>query len=161
MSDIPENSMVKSTPPVTGGQAADSLDVEGEKVPRRGSIIDCDVRDLDDLGPLPTVSDCFTNEDKQTQSDKNSHGICSCPCHSSNSNCVYDEKLSESVHFRELLLLHLDMIEEQNAILQMKEKHIHNLRIENEQVGATLSSGTKSAYTLNLPCCDTKRQFLI
>ena len=139
MSDSHESSMVKSTQSVTGSQTADCFMLEREQMSMKDSVTEGRSSDLDVLGPLPVVSGATKLDDKQALSDKDNAKICSCPCHSNSSDCIFSEKLSESIRFRELLILHLDMIEEQNAMLQMKEKHIHNLKIENEQVYATLT----------------------
>lgn len=59
---------------------------------------------------------------------------CLCACHENDKDCSFHQKISESIKFRELLLLHLDIIEEQNSRLQIREKQLHQLKIENEQV---------------------------
>ena len=105
-------------------------------MPRKDSVAEGRSCDQDDLGPI-LVSEGREPGDNKLFSDKDNSKTCSCPCHSSSSDCAFSEKLSESIRFRELLILHLDMIEEQNAMLQVKEKHIHNLKTENEQVWET------------------------
>jgi len=137
MSDNRESSMVKSTQPERGNQAADSFILEGEKLAMNDAV--AEGKSNIGLGPLPVASDSTRTENKQSSKDTDNLKICNCPCHSNSSDCIFNEKLSESVRFRELLILHLDLIEEQNAVLQLKEKHIHNLKVENEQLNARLS----------------------
>ena len=132
MSDNRESSMVKSTQPERGNQAADSFILEGEKLAMNDAVAEGKSNIC--VGPLPVASDSTRTENKQSSKDTDNLKICNCPCHSNSSDCIFNEKLSESVRFRELLILHLDLIEEQNAVLQLKEKHIHNLKVENEQV---------------------------
>ena len=59
---------------------------------------------------------------------------CLCACHENDKDCSFHQKISESIKFRELLLLHLEIIEEQNSRLQIREKQLHQLINENEQV---------------------------
>ena len=59
---------------------------------------------------------------------------CLCACHENDKDCSFHQKISESMKFRELLLLHLEIIEEQNSRLQIREKQLHQLKNENEQV---------------------------
>eukprot|EP00795_Rhopilema_esculentum_P014111 gene14111-5102_t len=76
---------------------------------------------------------------KRSQNGKTECKGCTCPCHSTSINCIFEEKSTESIKFRELLLLHLDIIEEQNERLQSKEKQIHHLRSENEHLNARIN----------------------
>ena len=145
MSDNRESSMVKSTQQGRGSQMTDSLILEGEKLAMNDTVAE-GKRDID-LGPSPVVSDSTRTENKQSSNDTDNLKMCSCPCHSNSSDCIFNEKLSESVRFRELLILHLDLIEEQNAVLQLKEKHIHNLKVENEQVWRTFVISVKHIFS--------------
>lgn len=132
MSGAAESKMAKSDPPTN--QDADPSD-SGER-----PVTDADaVAGLHPSSDGHDINDAFSDTsavggDEQPSDLKNDPKACSCSCHTGSAHCMFDEKLSESIRFRELLILHLDMIEEQSALLQLKEKQLFNLKIENEQV---------------------------
>ncbi len=53
---------------------------------------------------------------------------CKCSCHFTNKICSYDINSMESTKFRDLLLLHLDLIEQQNITIQRKDKIIQQMK---------------------------------
>lgn len=134
MSSAPESKMVKSSPAMAASQSTDPFELEGIEAQEKNYTGPC----LPDSEPGCRLKDGFsdssTAEEKKPLILKDNLKVCTCSCHTSSSYCIFDEKFSESIRFRELLLLHLDMIEEQSAMLQLKEKQLNNLRIENEQV---------------------------
>ncbi len=80
-----------------------------------------------------------TPEDKQKEEAKEiaedlSSVSCKCNCHISDKNCSFDSKMMECAKFREILLIHLDLIEQQDNNLQKKDKRIQLLKTENDQV---------------------------
>ena len=60
--------------------------------------------------------------------------VCKCNCHAAQGDSYYDRSLTDSLKFRDLLLLHLDIIEEQSMKLKNKEKIIQQLKTDNDQV---------------------------
>ncbi len=80
-----------------------------------------------------------TPEDKQKEEPKEiaedlRSVSCKCNCHISDKNCSFDSKMMECAKFREILLIHLDLIEQQDNNLQKKDKRIQLLKTENDQV---------------------------